>query len=155
MRKITLMLLILIVLHASVKEEIKATYVEEEVMALCNKLRQAKGLPPLQHNWEASRVARYKTEDMMAHEYFSHDSPVYGNFFDMLKNFHIPYHAAGENIAMGLASPQSVVDAWMALPDHRKNILSKSFTQGGVGYSTDGISHYWVLILLDTVSNQD
>ena len=124
-------------------------YVEEEVVSLCNELRIEKGLPPLIHNWEAARVARYKTEDMKTHGYFNHDSPVYGSFFDMLKNFHIPYRTAGENIAMGFATPKAVVDAWMASPNHRKNILSESFTHAGVGYSTDGTVHYWALILLE------
>jgi len=126
-----------------------SVYVEEEVVSLCNALRVKKGLSPLMHNWEAARVARYKTEDMKTHRYFNHDSPVYGSFFDMLKNFHIPYRSAGENIAMGFATPQAVVDAWMASPSHRKNILSESFTQVGVGYSTDGAVHYWTLILLE------
>jgi len=124
-------------------------YVEEEIVALCNALREAHSLPPLTHNWEAARVARYKTEDMKSHIYFSHDSPVYGSFFDMLKNFHVPYQSAGENIAMGFSTPQAVVDAWMASPSHRKNILSESFTEAGVGHSKDGTVHYWTLILLE------
>ena len=124
-------------------------YVEEEIVSLCNELRQEHGLSPFVHNWEIARVARYKTEDMKAYGYFSHDSPVYGSFFDTLKNFHIPYQSAGENIAMGFSTPQAVVDAWMASPNHRKNILSESFTQAGVGHSTDGKVHYWTLILLE------
>ena len=124
-------------------------YAEEEIITLCNILRQEHGLAPLVHNWEAARVARYKTEDMKSNNYFSHDSPVYGSFFDMLENFRIPYKSAGENIAKGLSTPQKVVDAWMASPSHRKNILSKSFSQAGVGYSTNGTVHYWALILLD------
>ena len=125
-------------------------YVEEEIIFLCNELRKGHGLSPLVHNWEAARVARYKTEDMKNHNYFSHDSPVYGSFFDMLDNFRIPYKSAGENIAMGLPVPQKVVDAWAASSSHRKNILSESFTHAGVGYSTDGKVHYWALILLES-----
>ena len=124
-------------------------YVEEEIIFLCNELRQERGLPPFLTNWEAARVARHRTEDMMQRGYFSHDSPVYGSFFDMLKNFNIPYHSAGENIATGFTTAQAVVDAWMSSPNHRQNILSRSFTQAGVGYSTEGTAHYWSLILLE------
>lgn len=123
-------------------------YVEEEIIALCNELRQDYGLPPLIINWEAARVARHKVEDMKTHNYFGHDSPVYGSFFDMLKNFHITFESAGENIAMGFSTPQSVMEAWLASPDHRRNILNRSFSQAGVGYTTDGINHYWALILI-------
>ena len=124
-------------------------YVEEQIIFLCNEIRRNHDLPPLTINWEAARVARHKTEDMLVHMYFSHDSPVYGSFFDMLKNFHIPYNAAGENIASGFATPQAVVDAWMTSPTHSQNILSESFTQAGVGYSTDGKVNLWALILFD------
>ena len=123
-------------------------YVEEIIIALCNEHRLERGLPPLEINWEAARVARYKTEDMMAYGYFGHDSPVYGSFFDMLKNFHIPYCSAGENIAAGFPTPEAVVEAWMATPNHRQNILNRKLTQAGVGYSTDGKNHYWALILI-------
>lgn len=124
-------------------------FVEEDIISICNEIRAEQGLPPLNINWEAARVARYKTEDMMKHKYFCHNSPVYGSFLDMLKNFHLPYKSAGENIAFGFSSPQDVVKAWMESEVHRENILSESFTQGGVGYSTDGFVHYWALILLE------
>ena len=124
-------------------------YPEEEIISLFNELRAAHGLSPYEKNWEAARVARHKTEDMKGHNYFGHDSPVYGSFFDMLDNFNISYRYAGENIAKGYTSPQAVVDAWMASPSHRQNILSKSFTQAGAGYSTNGSDHFWVLIFLE------
>ena len=123
-------------------------YAEEEIIHLCNEARASYGISPLAFDWEAARVARHKTEDMMKNNYFGHDSPTFGNFFDMLKNFNILYKDAGENIAVGLSCPRAVVDAWMAQPGHRANILSEAFTHAGVGYSTDSNNHYWVLILL-------
>ena len=142
-------LLIILWLSLPLSVSAEKIYAEEEIIAICNQLRQERGLPPFSINWEAARVARHKTEGMMNHVYFSHDSPVYGSFFDMLNNFNIPYYAAGENIARGFVTPQSVVDAWMASPNHRQNILSKSFTQAGAGYSTDGTSHYWSIIFIE------
>ena len=145
-----LLVLILICAPAMVSAENRPyLYPEEEVIALINDLREEKGLPALTLSWEAARVARHKTEDMRTHGYFGHDSPVYGSFFDMLANFHMPYRSAGENIATGFATPQSVVEAWMESPSHRQNILSKSFTQVGAGYTNDGTNHFWALILLD------
>jgi len=106
---------------------------EKEVVALVNQERSKVGLAPLKDNWELSRVARYKSEDMANKNYFSHTSPTYGSPFDMMKNFGIIYMAAGENIAMGQQTPASVMTAWMNSAGHKANILSKSFTEIGVG----------------------
>lgn len=143
MKKLTCLLAFLLLFFGS------GMYVEEELLTLCNEIRKEAGLPPLINNWEAARVARHKSEDMRAYGYFSHDSPVYGSFIDMLNNFHIPYNSAGENIATGMGSAQKVIEAWMASPSHSRNILSRSFTHAGVGYCTDGKGHYWVLILIE------
>lgn len=111
---------------------------EEQVVALCNQERAKQGLKPLSINWELSRVARYKSQDMANNNYFSHTSPTYGSPFDMLKKFNIKYSSAGENIAKGQKTAQAVVNAWMASEGHRKNILNGSFTQIGVGYVSTG-----------------
>ena len=105
----------------------------KEVVAIVNQERAKQGLAPLKDNWQLARVARYKSEDMRDKNYFSHTSPTYGSPFDMMKNFGIRYMAAGENIAMGQQTPASVMNSWMNSPGHRANILSKNFTEIGVG----------------------
>lgn len=119
---------------------------ENEVIRLVNEIRAENGLKELSYNWELSRVARYKSQDMKDNRYFSHTSPVYGSPFDMMKNFGITYKSAGENIARGQMSPESVVNAWMNSSGHRANILNSSFTQIGVGYVADG--HYWTQMFI-------
>ena len=107
---------------------------ESEVIRLVNEIRQQNGLRPLAANWELSRVARYKSQDMRDNGYFSHNSPTYGTPFQMLSAFGLSYRTAGENIAKGYASPQAVVNGWMNSSGHRANILNASYTQIGVGY---------------------
>ncbi|WP_082892743.1 SafA/ExsA family spore coat assembly protein [Rossellomorea aquimaris] len=115
-----------------------------EVVKLVNQERAKTGLSPLKENWELSRVARYKSEDMAAKNYFSHTSPTYGSPFQMIKDFGISYRAAGENIAAGQKTPAEVVKAWMNSEGHRKNIMSNTFTEIGVGYVKGGsYGHYW------------
>lgn len=114
---------------------------EREVIRLVNEIRVKNGLNQLTEDWELSRVARYKSQDMKDNNYFSHTSPVYGNPFTMMKNFGIRYKTAAENIAKGQSTPQSVVNAWMNSSGHRANILNASFTKIGVGYVKSG--HYW------------
>ena len=114
---------------------------EHEVVRLVNEIRQQNGLKPLTENWELSRVARYKSQDMLDNRYFSHTSPTYGSPFQMIKAFGLSYRTAGENIAKGYASPQAVVNGWMNSSGHRANILNVSYTQIGIGYVAQG--NYW------------
>ncbi len=119
---------------------------EKEVVRLVNEKRAENGLKALTYDWELSRVARYKSEDMKDNGYFSHTSPVYGSPFQMMKSFGISYRSAGENIAKGQASPAAVVNAWMSSSGHRANILNSSFTHIGVGYVADG--RYWTQMFI-------
>ena len=119
---------------------------EEEVVRLTNEKRAAYGLPALTINWELSRVARYKSQDMHDICYFSHTSPTYGSPFEMMKDFGISYRAAGENIARGQTTPEMVVNAWWNSSGHRQNMLNASYTQIGVGYVADG--HYWTQMFI-------
>ena len=119
---------------------------ESEVIRLVNEIRQQNGLRPLAANWELSRVARYKSQDMRDNGYFSHNSPTYGTPFQMLSAFGLSYRTAGENIAKGYASPQAVVNGWMNSSGHRANILNASYTQIGVGYVSGG--NYWTQLFI-------
>lgn len=114
---------------------------EQEVIRLVNVERAKAGLKALTEDWELSRVARYKSQDMHDLRYFSHTSPTYGSPFDMMKAFGIRYRTAGENIAMGYRTPAAVVQGWMNSPGHRANILNASYTKIGVGYVASG--NYW------------
>ncbi len=115
--------------------------VEQEVVKLVNAEREKAGLSPMKEDWELSRVAQYKSQDMLDKKYFDHTSPTYGTPFTMMKNFGITYKSAGENIAKGQRSAAEVVTAWMNSEGHRANIMSKNFTHIGVGYVAEG--NYW------------
>ncbi|MGG3913757.1 CAP domain-containing protein [Rossellomorea vietnamensis] len=114
---------------------------EQKVVELTNQERAKQGLPALKVDAELSKVAREKSRDMQANNYFSHTSPTYGSPFDMMKQFGIEYSSAGENIAMGQQTPEEVVQAWMNSEGHRKNIMSSNYTHIGVGYVENG--NYW------------
>ncbi len=128
-------------------DEVKAK--EIEVIRLVNVERAKHNLKPLTHDWELSRVARFKSQDMAQNKYFSHTSPTYGSPFKMMKDFGISYSYAGENIAMGYRTPQDVVTGWMNSSGHRRNILSKNFTEIGVGYAVNSKgTPYWTQMFI-------
>ena len=122
------------------------TAYEAEVVRLVNQRRAEHRLKPLTQDWELSRVARYKSQDMKDLGYFSHTSPTYGSPFQMMKSFGISYRTAGENIAKGYASPEAVVNAWMNSPGHRANILNSTYTHIGVGFVASG--NYWTQMFI-------
>lgn len=122
---------------------------ENEVIRLVNVERQKNGLAPLKANWELSRVARYKSEDMVARNYFSHTSPTYGSPFQMITDFGLKYTYAGENIAMGQRTPVEVMNGWMNSSGHRANILNKSYTEIGVGLAVNKSGQkYWTQMFI-------
>ena len=133
------------ILNIPTADSTVASY-EKEVVRLVNEIRVKHGLKELTYDWELSRVARYKSQDMKDNRYFSHTSPVYGSPFQMIRNFGISYRSAGENIAKGYATPAAVVNGWMNSSGHRANILNASFTRIGVGYVANG--NYWTQMFI-------
>lgn len=120
---------------------------EQKVAELVNIERQKAGLSALTFDQSVSNVARTKSKDMAANNYFAHQSPTYGSAGDMLTRFGIKWSAWGENIASGQKTPEAVVTAWMNSPGHRANILSTNFSKIGVGYAVNSNgTPYWTQI---------
>ena len=134
------------------QDEIPSVQVGEkqaEVVKLVNQERAEAGLGSLSGNQKLHALAQMKAEDMAKNKYFSHTSPTYGSAFDMLKQYNVSYKTAGENIAKGQKTAQSVMTGWMNSQGHRANILGSGYTQIGVGYATDSNgTPYWVQIFV-------
>ena len=122
-------------------EEVAASDIEQQVLALTNEERAKAGLKPLQLDDQLMASARAKSLDMAKNHYFSHTSPTYGSPFDQMKQYGVTYRAAAENIAKGQRSAKEVVQAWMDSPGHRQNILTPNFTHIGIGYAQS--SNVW------------
>lgn len=110
---------------------------EQQMVNLVNQARAQNNLPPLKVDLQLANVARLKAQDMIDNNYFSHNSPKYGDPFDMMKSFGVKYVQAGENIA-GNQNVQSAQNALMNSPGHRKNILDPNFTHIGIGIKSGG-----------------
>ena len=108
---------------------------ELEVVRLTNEIRIAAGLQPLAISPTLMMSARFKSQAMTDMGYMSHDSPVYGSFWNIPRElFGYPVVAMRENLARWNRSPQAVVDAWMRSEGHRANILNPNSTEIGVGF---------------------
>jgi uncharacterized protein YkwD len=107
---------------------------------LVNQQRTSRGLKPLKANRRLSTAATRHARDMVAHNYFSHDSLGGGDFVDRIRNAGYvqptAFPSLGEDLAWGsgsLGTPSAIVQGWMDSPGHRANILSRKFREAGIG----------------------
>jgi uncharacterized protein YkwD len=110
--------------------------VESQGIDLVNADRAASGLAPLQFDPSLATIARWRSEDMAARNYFSHDIGGY-QVFQVLRDWGIAYRVAGENLAYNYygqdAAAAQAERALMESPGHRANILRPDFTHVGIG----------------------
>lgn len=115
---------------------------EEEVLALTNAERQARGGLPMERDPAVDQVALQHSEDMMIQRYVAHTNPDGDGPGERLNAAEIPWVIAGENVARVRGSLRSnpaevVVDGWMRSPGHRANILDSDWTHTGVGIAIE------------------
>jgi uncharacterized protein YkwD len=111
------------------------------VLDLVNQARASNGCQPLTEDKRLDAAAQGHSDDMSAHNYFSHTSQDGRSFVDREQAAGYP-NPGGENIAEGYTSADAVMDGWMHSDGHRRNILDCSFTTIGIGVTTKG--WYWV-----------
>jgi uncharacterized protein YkwD len=122
---------------------------ELRVLQLANRERQQRGLQPLALDRRASEVARAHARDMCRRGYFDHRSPEGQAPWDRLRAGGVPFDSAGENIAAGYRSAESVHQGWMDSPGHRHNILGSGYSRIGVGkVICEGGAPYWAQVFM-------
>lgn len=106
----------------------------KDVIALTNSNRASNGnLPALKENSKLDFSAQIKLNDMFKQQYFEHISPDGIGVSDLGDRVSYEYIVIGENLALGnFKDAKALLDAWMASPGHRANILNKSYTEIGV-----------------------
>ena len=107
---------------------------EDQVIILTNQERINNGCEPLVMDDRLQLAAEGHSQDMAINDFFSHTAPDGTTPWDRIHEEGYYYSMAGENIAAGYPSPESVVQAWMSSDGHRGNILNCGFTDIGVGY---------------------
>ena len=112
----------------------KIDLTKAQVIEITNERRKENGgLAALKENLRLDVSAEKKLEDMFAKQYFEHLSPDNVGVKDLAKNAGYEYILIGENLAMGdFNNDSALLDAWMASPGHRENILNKNYTEIGV-----------------------
>lgn len=105
----------------------------ERIVLLTNIERAKYSLPPLVWNDKLAIAANMKAKDMIAKQYFAHESPDGIGIEQLAKATNYNYSLIGENLAMGdFISSEDVVEGWMNSKGHRENILKPTFKEIGV-----------------------
>lgn len=112
----------------------------DELLNLTNQKRNEAGLPILTLNSSLSQAAQSKGNDMFAKNYWSHSSPDGGTPWGFIKSSGYNYIYAGENLARGFSTAPDVVNAWMASPGHKENMLSQNYKDIGFAILTGNLS---------------
>jgi uncharacterized protein YkwD len=113
--------------------------VGQATLCLLNQQRAAGGLAPLTENAKLTVASTRYSQRMVNEAFFAHEAPDGATLVDRLTGAGYPVGDApvvGENIGWGtgsLATARSMVQAWMASPGHRANLLSSDYSQVGLG----------------------
>ncbi len=109
------------------------TLTEEGVLAWTNKNREDAALKDLTANKTLSTMAQMKLRDLFGKQYFEHVSPSGVGPGELAKAAGYSYIVIGENLALGnFDGDKALVDAWMASPGHRANILNVRYREIGI-----------------------
>jgi uncharacterized protein YkwD len=116
-----------------------ATQLQRLVAAQINVVRHEHGLPRLVVSAQLTRAGQEHARQLAAAGYFSHDWSDGTPFGSWIRRFYPVAGArrwsAGENLAWSTPSvtAQQAVEMWLASPEHRRILLSKSWRQVGLG----------------------
>jgi uncharacterized protein YkwD len=110
------------------------------VLCLINRLRAQHGEGPLATQPSLERAAEGHAQEMIALDYFEHVSPAGLTPVQRVREdgYITDPHAGyviGENLAWGtynLSTPEAIVAAWVASPEHLANILEAEYRDTGV-----------------------
>lgn len=115
--------------------------VRASVLCLINRQRAQGGELPLVSDTRLASAAESHADELVSADYFAHVSPSGITPVDRIRTTgYIPGpeygYVIGENLAWGtlsLSTPQAIVEAWMASPEHRANILEGRYVSTGIG----------------------
>lgn len=124
-------------LHFTYKKGVVKPALEEEMLKLVNEERVSRGFKPLIADPELTQVARAHSNDMFSRGYFAHETPEGKSPFDRMKDAHINFNVAGENLALAQTLPIAH-NGLMNSPGHRANILNPDFGRVGIGILDGG-----------------
>ncbi len=138
---------------AAPAQSVSLTELESYVLQSVNDQRAAAGLSPVKLDAGVTDLARARSNDMAARNYFSHTTPEGSKFLDMLVARKISYKFAGEILARNNypddQTGKTAMDSYINSAPHKAIIMDGRYNSVGVGHavSADGM-HYFTIVFI-------
>ncbi|OGY45366.1 MAG: hypothetical protein A3A24_00370 [Candidatus Buchananbacteria bacterium RIFCSPLOWO2_01_FULL_46_12] len=123
--------------------------VANRMVGLVNQARAESGAEPLTFDNSLAQAALAKGQDMLAQQYFAHDTPDGKRPWQWIDRSQYDYVYAGENLAMDFTSAELVQDAFMKSPSHRKNILNPRYKDIGIAVLSGELNGHETILLVE------
>ncbi|TQK68841.1 CAP domain-containing protein [Nocardioides sp. SLBN-35] len=121
-----------------------AVDLEDRVVTLVNRRRARAGCRALRPNAKLRTSARTHSVGMAQYRTMTHYLPGEAGLGERITFAgYRRWRRVAENVAMGYGSPKAVMQAWMASPGHRANILDCRLRHLGVGVVVQGDRVWW------------
>ena len=130
--------------YKNIQSENTYTDLINEVYEITNNYRSLVGVSSLTLDSSLVTAANIRAKELS--DSFSHTRPNGSSCFTVLSELGISYGTAGENIAAGYSSSQSVMEGWRFSSGHYQNIISSKFKKIGIGVNIVNNQYYWVQI---------
>ncbi len=130
--------------YKNIQSENTYTDLINEVYEITNNYRSLVGVSSLTLDSSLVEAASIRAKELS--DSFSHTRPNGSSCFTVLSELGISYGTAGENIAAGYSSSQSVMEGWHSSSGHYQNIISSKFKKIGIGVNIVNNQYYWVQI---------
>ncbi|NLZ45437.1 MAG: hypothetical protein GX896_01970 [Clostridiales bacterium] len=114
-----------------------------DIAALVNVERKAKGLSPIKVAPILNTAATIRSNEISTQATLSHTRPNGTECFTIFDELNIEYNTIGENIASGYSTAKDVMEAWMNSQGHKENILNSKYEYIGVGVVEKNGRYYW------------
>ena len=103
-------------------------------------------------NNRLAQAAANHANDMVTHNFFSHDGSDGLGVSDRADAVAYNWRAIGENIAAGQRDIEEVHQGWLDSPGHCRNIMNSLYTEVGAACVTSNSADYgtyWVVVFGD------
>jgi len=148
-RRATLVIALLLAVTASLAGQARAAdaapttverpqVLDQAILIRLNEARAQHGLRPLALSRALENAAASHSRSMLQNGYFAHESQDGSPFAARLKRFYNPAGyaswSAGENLLYdtGSLDAASAIQAWLASPEHRRNMLDPTWREVGI-----------------------
>jgi uncharacterized protein YkwD len=120
--------------------------IRRKMLALVNRERSSRRLPPLRESGILDAAAQAHADDMIRRSFYSHENPDGASALDRAHGAGYLPVVVGENIAEGQSSVEEVMQGWMESPRHRGEILSSTMKEIGMGVAFGKNGRGWEIV---------